>query len=119
MKYFKVQKGFGNDFISIDETELPQAMRAQITGKVAIFKEGTVSGNSIMSITPDLNRIMGWNRDYQMNGEDWKAVGSMMGEYREYLENTKLAIEGKKPEQKVISPVSPEVMALADSKRIK
>lgn len=100
MKYFKVQKGYGDDYISIDETELPQALRAQINGGVAVFKEGTVSGNSIMSITPDWNKVMGWNRDHKLEGEDWRQIGSKADEYREYLGNAKLAIEGKNQSRK-------------------
>jgi len=88
-KYFRVQKGYNaNDYLSIDESELQTAVRAQITGKVAIFKEGTISGNHIISITPDWTRMMGWNRGYQPTGEDYLEIGD-----REQRE-CKLMIEG-------------------------
>lgn len=94
MKHFKVKIGFGkDDFISIDENELPMALRAQITGKVGVFNEGTVSGNNIIAITPDYNRLMGYNRDYQLDGEDYNHIGkATVSEYREFLENTKIEV---------------------------
>lgn len=100
MKYFKVKIGFGkDDFISIDETELERALVAHGTGKVAVFKEGSVSGNNIISVLPDWNKEMGWNRDYQLTGEDYEYIGSgKQREYTELLENKKNEVLGiKKP----------------------
>ena len=89
MKYFKVKVGFGkDDFISIDETELERAIIAQGTGKVAVFNEGTISGNNIISILPDWNKVMGWNRDYQLTGEDYEYIGkAKVEEYRTLIGN--------------------------------
>jgi hypothetical protein len=97
MQYYKVQKGYGvDDYISIDETELRKAIIAQVKGQVAIFKEGTVSGNSIMSIIPDWNRTMGYNRDYKLTGEDYQHIGEKrIDENRLLLENTFAEILGK------------------------
>lgn len=96
--YFKVQIGYGVvDYISIDESELEKAIKAQITGMVAIFNGGTVSGNSIISITPDYNREMGWNIDYKPNGEDFRYIGSKrIDEYRNLLEDISNKVSGVK-----------------------
>lgn len=97
MKYFKIQKGFNiDDYISIDETELAMAMRAQITGKIGVFNEGTIQGKSIISITPDFNREMGYNRDYRMDGEDYARLGTKKSnEYRDLITHTKLQVENQ------------------------
>lgn len=89
-KYFKVKIGFNpDDFISISESELPMAIRAHVSGKVGIFQEGTVSGNNIISITPDFNRELGYHRDYQLRGEDYQTLGkARVNEYREFLGET-------------------------------
>lgn len=104
MRYFKVQKGYNaDDFISIDETEYSTALRAQVTGKIAIFKEGSISGNNIISVTPDWNKVMGYNRDYKLTGEDYLYIGKeRVEDYRLFSENEVLKLEGK--EQSVSLP---------------
>lgn len=118
MRYFKVQKGYDkDDYISIDETELRKAIIAQVKGQVAIFKDGTVSGNSIMSITPDWNRTMGWLRDYKLSDEDYQHIGSKrVEESRLLIENTFNEIMGKPPVEKSIE--SPQAKVLADKFRL-
>jgi len=97
MKYFKIKTGYGKDeFISIDSSELPMAIRAQITGKVGVFNEGTITGNHIISITPDYNRLMGYNRDYQLLSEDYDHIGKKnVEEHRNFFEQTKTAIQNQ------------------------
>lgn len=94
MKYYRVKFGYGkDDFISVDETELAMAVRAQITGKIGAFKEGTVAGNSIMAIIPDYQREMGWSRDYQLTGEDYDEIGPQnQREFQNLLEETKYQV---------------------------
>ena len=116
--FFKIKTGFGkNDFIQIDETEVAQAMRAQINGGVCVTKNGTVSGNVIQQILPDWNKVMGWNADYVPQGEDYNYIGSRQEKYNLFLENAKLAIDGKPP--KKVDIFTPEVTALAEKLRIK
>lgn len=101
MKYYRVKFGFGvDDFIIIDESELSKALRCQINGSVAIFKEGSVAGKSIITINPDINKLMGWNRTYQATPEDYGEIPEKaMNEHRLLMENTLLQITGKTPEQ--------------------
>ena len=74
-KFFKVYTGYGEtDYISIDETELEMCIRAQITGKVAITKDGTITGNVIQRIVPDWNKALGLNRGYKMKPEDYEYL---------------------------------------------
>jgi len=121
MKYFKVKIGFGKtDYIRIDETEVAKAIRAQVNGSVALFSEGgSIAGNNILAVLPDWNRVMGYNRDYELNGEDWNEIGKRVDEYRIFIDQIKLTI--KEP-NRVSLPMNPkliaEVKGLAESKRV-
>lgn len=77
MQYFKVRLGFGkNDFVSIDETDLSKAMRAQVKGTIVILGGESIAGNTISRISPDYNRIMGWYADYEPTGGDRERLES-------------------------------------------
>lgn len=97
MKYFKVKIGYrADDFISIESTELPKALKALVIGGagVVIFKEGVVMGNHIMAIVPDYNRELGFNRDYVMTGEDYKQLGeSKIDQYRMLMDEARSSLE--------------------------
>ena len=90
---FKVCKGFGDDFIPIDETELEKAIYAQMTGKVAIFEEGTMAGNYISAIIPDYHASMGWNYGYKLQPEDWNYIRNDLPDYRNLIEDAKKRVE--------------------------
>ena len=103
MKYYQVKYGYkDNESVSISEEEMPSAVRAQITGRVGVFKEGTVSGNSIIAIVPDYTRTMGWNRGYNLLPEDWAKIDTSKEckEARLLLEETVLKLKnGDEPKQ--------------------
>lgn len=85
---FKVKHGFENqDFIKIDESELEKAIYAQMSGKVGIFKGGTVRGSNIISITPD----WGFNAGYELQAEDFAEIRNSGAERkaRELMEQAK------------------------------
>lgn len=93
--YFKVKIGFDkNDFISIDESELAMAIKAQTTGMIAVFKNssvGTVAGNNIISVLPDWSRELGYKRGWIVDDEDFIKIGKKrIAEYRDlFLKETK------------------------------
>lgn len=98
MKHFKVQKGYNNDFVEIDETELEKAINAQVTGKVAFFKRGgTVSGNHIISVEPDFDKM---EKVYNPSGPDVIPNGLVDAHYlaiENAGETVKAAIENRRP----------------------
>jgi len=91
MKYYRVKYGYGRDeFYSVDETEVQTALRAQITGKVAVLTAGTIAGNNIMAIAPDYNRALGLNPEYQLAGEDYRELGDeTIKEHQRFLSEMK------------------------------
>lgn len=99
MKYYKVR--MFNENISIDETELARALYAQITGKVAILKNGSVSGNQIFSITPDYHKAMGYNEDYKLTPEDHKKIAEKCKDYIGTIGEVKLQLTGAMKDNQV------------------
>lgn len=94
--YYKVIHGFGSDdYISITADELPRAAKAQVTGQVVFFKEGSIGGNLIQKIVPDFGRMLGLNRGYKLSGEDYKLLSEeVTNNAFTLLEDTKLSITG-------------------------
>ena len=92
MKYFRIKFGYGkNDFFSVPETDVAKAMYAMSRGTIFSCEEGTVAGKSIISIMPDYNRLLGVNREYDLQQEDLRQVGT--NRIREYQEVLALASE--------------------------
>lgn len=96
MKHYRVVYGYGkDDFISIEESELQRALLAQGKGGVFVTGEGTIAGNEIKRIVPDYQRDMGWNRDYQLTGEDYAEIGdAKMRAYIQFQNQTLNALQG-------------------------
>lgn len=96
MKYFKVKYGFKDgEYLSVDENEVEKALKAQIGGGIVIFKGGSVSGNNIISITPDYNRAMGWNHGYEPHGEDFRYLDEeTINSHEQVLLNAKMSLKG-------------------------
>jgi len=125
MKYFRVKYGFGNiDFVSIDETELRKAIVAQVKGQVGIFNEGTVAGNNIISITPDVQRMMGYNPTYQLTGEDYESIPkNIVRDANMFIEDTRMEVLGQKrpvelPSKEIPKELSAEMQKLYESKKV-
>lgn len=100
MKYYRVQYGYGkDDFYSVSEEDVAKAIRAQVKGTVFICDEGTVAGNSIVAIKPDYNRVLGYNRDYQMTGEDYNELPpGTKHEHTQLLDDIQDNLSGNNPQ---------------------
>ncbi len=96
MLYFKVKIGFElEDIIGIDETEYPTVFKAQVTGKIAVFKNGmSIGGNSIISIKPDWLKMTGYELDDMTNIKEFQDQRKKcIEEVRQFLEKTKLELQ--------------------------
>lgn len=73
--YFKAKIGYGeDDYIEVPESELVVATRAQIEGTVYLGAKGSLSGNSIIAIVPDMLRMAGYNRGYKPTPAEWEDI---------------------------------------------
>jgi len=98
---YKLQKGYGEDgIILIDETELVPAIKARVTGKTALLKNGVISGSHIISILPDWDSAP---KVYNPSGDDFLPAG-VRQEYLLALENAeeivRAGIENRPPQLK-------------------
>jgi len=93
---FRVKTGFGtNDFLRIGKEDLEKAIRAQGSGKVFICNEGTVSGNHILSITPDWNHFLGLNTDARLEALDFKKIEDVRAQYSLAIQEEAIKVFGK------------------------
>ena len=90
MIYFKVFRGYGDDYVSIPEFSidfetkrqvnmLEKAIYAQLSGLVLVTSGGTVAGNKIEMIKPDYHKSMGWNYSYRLEADDWNTINRSIG----------------------------------------
>ncbi len=106
--HFLVISGYNDQHpISIDETELLQAVKAQLAGNnmVAVFKNGTIVGGQISKIVHDLTKV---EKIYNPNGPDRLPKGAIEA-HQLAIENAgeivKAKMENRAPVLKEVSPV--------------
>lgn len=76
-KFFKIKTGYdGEQFISIDETELESALYCFMTDSKGIFKNGVCRGKDIINISEDWHKVMGWNPTHELDSDDWNEIRS-------------------------------------------
>ena len=109
--YFRVKTGYEpTDFISIPQSDYSKAVRAQIKKSVVVFGDhGSISGANIISVLPDWNKELGYNKEYLVTDEDKNDIPRLrQAEYRDftYYENTNIErqIQGLPPLEKLESP---------------
>ena len=106
MRYFKAVTGFGDmDYTEIDESEVEMCIRAQVTGKVALTKEGSLSGGIIQRVVPDWNRIGKYNRGHRLTSEDMRAIPkNTVDDHKQFIgdatHNVERELKGLPPAQR-------------------
>lgn len=112
MKYYRVKVGFlPEDFIQIDETELEMCLRAHVTGKVALTKRGgSVSGNLIQRVYPDLHKILGVNPVYKLQPEDYQLLPKkIVEEHEAFQEEAQLRVGSQLGSPRIGGSQTPEI----------
>ena len=72
---YKIVHGYGpEDYIEITDRELEKAYYCFLEKKDSIFSGGAIKGSQILNIKPDFHKIMGWNRGYKMDVEDFAEL---------------------------------------------
>jgi len=119
----------------LTRAEAERAVYAMATGKVFLCKNEAIAGSAIMSIKADFNKVMGFNPDYVLIGEDYGEVKRYFPEYINAMDeiNTRVKhlIETKRehligtlveiPELEVHAPkeISAQSAQIAENFRIK
>lgn len=104
MLYYKIHIGF-NDFILIDQDDYAKAIRAQVTGKVAILKNGeTISGNLIGRVSPDWEKMTGFDlkKNFPHYQDEVEKVKKIRKEHEEFIKTANLELPSQ-PEIKKLT----------------
>ena len=130
---FKIIHGYGpEDYIEIDQSEVQKAYYCFLGKKDSVFSGGAIRGANIQAIKPDYHRTMGWNKSYRLSPEDYddmnrKGIDRKMQQFLiKEKEVVQYLIETGRHDQigkgfempKIESPLSPEIKALAESKKV-
>ena len=94
--YYTVKLSFdGQDDVEIGKEDLEYALYAFMGGGNVILSSGAaIRGKDIISILPDYNKMMGYNRGYKLNPEDWNHVEKEIGNVpKHFLAGRKEVIE--------------------------
>lgn len=73
---YEVRLSFNEDGqnVTITKDELPMVMWAFLKDAKVVCKNGAFRGKDIISVLPNFNAIMGWNKGYELTPEDFASV---------------------------------------------
>lgn len=73
---YEVRLSFNEDGqnVTITKEELPMVLWAFLKDSKVVCMNGAFRGKDIISVLPNFNAMMGWNKGYQMNEEDFSLV---------------------------------------------
>lgn len=74
--YYKVRLSYDDDAedITITQDELPNVLWSFVNDSKVVTTNGAFRGKDIITILPDFNRIMGWNKGYKPNSTDFALL---------------------------------------------
>jgi hypothetical protein len=91
--YYTVRLAYndkGQD-ITIPKDELPQVMWGFQRKAQVVCSGGAFKGDAIISILPDYNKILGFNKGYDLESEDFRLIANdkTCNQARNYIEGVK------------------------------
>ena len=101
---YEVRLSFNEDGqnITITKEELPMVMWAFLEDTKVVCLNGAFRGKGIISILPNFNAMMGWNKGYSLTPEDFELINneSVCREARNYQASVKsLCMESRTPQE--------------------
>lgn len=91
--YYTVRLSFNDEGqnITITKAELPMIMWAFTKDTKAVCNGGAFRGKDIISIMPDYNKVLGYNKGYELEPEDFRIIGNdpTCFKARDYLNSIK------------------------------